>query len=56
MNFLDDLSKEDVQQKKRCGKKLIVVDPEAAMRYTAHHDRCDGEGGPTHAEGVISSG
>ena len=56
MNFLDELGKEDVQQKKRRGKKLVVIDPEAATRYAAHHDRCDGESGPTHAEGVISSG
>ncbi|MFC6907234.1 hypothetical protein [Halalkalicoccus tibetensis] len=56
MNFLDDLGKKDVEQKKRRGKKLIVIDPEAATKYTAHHDRCDGESGPTYAEGVISSG
>jgi cell division septum initiation protein DivIVA len=56
MNFLDELGKEDVQQKKRRGKKLIVVDPEAATRYATHHDRRDGESGPTHVEGVISSG
>jgi hypothetical protein len=56
MNFLDELGKDDVQQKKRHGKKLIVVNPEAATRYAAHHDRCDGENDPTHADGVISSG
>ena len=56
MNFLDEMGKEDVQQKKRRGKKFIVVDPEAAMRYASHHDRCDGESGPTHVDGVISSG
>ena len=56
MNFLEDMGKEDVQLKKRRGKKLVVVDPEAATRYAAHHDRCDGENSPTHPEGVISSG
>ncbi len=43
MNFLDEMGKEDVQQKKRRGKKHIVVDSEAATRYVAHHDRCDGK-------------
>jgi hypothetical protein len=38
INFLDDLGKEDVQQKKRRGKKIIVIDPKAATRYAAHHD------------------
>jgi hypothetical protein len=56
MNFLDELGKEDVQQKKRRGKKFIVIDPEAGTRYAAHHECCDGESGPTHTEGVISSG
>ena len=56
MNFLEELGKEDVQLKKRRGKKLVVVDPEAATRYAAHHDRCDGGNSPTHADGVISSG
>ena len=55
MNFLEELGKADVQLKKRRGKKLVVVDPEAATRYAAHHDRCDGENSPTHPEGVISS-
>jgi hypothetical protein len=56
MDFLDDLGKEDVHQKKRRGKKLVVVDPEAATRYAAHHDCCDGESGPSRPEGVISIG
>ncbi|WP_336365359.1 hypothetical protein [Halalkalicoccus salilacus] len=47
MNFLEELGKEDVQLKKRRGKKLVVVDPEAATRYATHHDRCDGENSPT---------
>ena len=54
MNFLDELGKQDVQQKKRRGKKLIVVDPAAADRYGAHHDRCDREGSSTQPESVIS--
>ena len=43
MNFLDELGKDDVDLIKRRGKKLVVVDPEAADRYAdaAHHDRCD---------------
>lgn len=56
MDFFDDLEKDDVQQKKRRGKKLIVVDPEAADRYAAYHDRCDGANGPTQPESVISNG
>jgi cell division septum initiation protein DivIVA len=55
MSFLDELGKEDVQQKKRRGKKFVVVDPEAADRL-ADHDRCDGGSDPTHPERVISSG
>ncbi len=55
MNFLEDLGKEDVQLKKRRGKKLVVVDPEAATRYAAHRDRCDGESGRTHVDGVLSN-
>ncbi|WP_336365172.1 hypothetical protein [Halalkalicoccus salilacus] len=43
MNFLEELGKEDIQLKKQRGKKLVVVDPEAATRYAAHHDRCDGK-------------
>lgn len=38
MNFLKKLGKEDVEQTKRRGKKLVVVNPEAADR---DHDRCD---------------
>ncbi|KYH23921.1 hypothetical protein HAPAU_40000 [Halalkalicoccus paucihalophilus] len=38
MNFLSKLGKDDVEQTKRRGKKLVVVDEEAADRY---HDRCD---------------
>ena len=41
MDFLDDLGKQKIQQKKRRGKKIIVADPAAADRYGAHHDRCD---------------
>jgi hypothetical protein len=56
MDFLDDLGKEDVQQKKRRGKKFVVVDPEAADRYAdaTHHDRCDRRGGPTASPNVIA--
>ena len=38
MNFLEKLGKDDVEQTKRRGKKLVVIDEEAADRY---HDRCD---------------
>jgi chromosome segregation ATPase len=55
MDFLDDLGKENVQLKKRRGKKLVVVDPEAADRL-ANHDRCDGGSGPSQPERVIPSG
>jgi hypothetical protein len=56
MDFLNDLGKEDIHQKKRRGKKFVVVDPEAATRYAAHHDRCDGGSGPTTDSDVISVG
>jgi hypothetical protein len=56
MDFLNKLSKEDIQQKKRRSKKFIVVDPEAATRYAAHHDCCDGESGPITDSDVISVG
>jgi hypothetical protein len=56
MNFLDDLGQEDVQQKKRRGKKLIVVDPAAAERYTSagHHNRCDGDESLSTSSNVIA--
>jgi hypothetical protein len=38
MDFLAKLGKDEVEQTKRRGKKLIVIEPEAADRY---HDRCD---------------
>ena len=38
MNFLEKLGKDDVEQTKQHGKKLVVVDLEAAGRYC---DRCD---------------
>ena len=38
MDFLEKLGKDDVEQTERRGKKLVVVDSEAADRY---HDRCD---------------
>ncbi|MFC6906724.1 hypothetical protein [Halalkalicoccus tibetensis] len=38
MDFLEKLGKDDVDQTKRRGKKLVVVEEEAADRY---HDRCD---------------
>ena len=52
MEFLDELGKQEVQQKKRRDKKLIVVDPEAASRY---HSRCDQGNGETPSEGVIGT-
>lgn len=55
MDFLDDLGKDDIKLKKHRGKKLIVVNPEAATRYTANHRSGDMSSGPTHPEGVISS-
>ena len=51
MDFLTDLGKEDVQVKKRRGKKF-VVDPEAAKRY---HNRCDRKNSDTPPEGVIGT-
>ncbi|WP_245998621.1 hypothetical protein [Halalkalicoccus subterraneus] len=38
MDFLEKLGKDDVEQTKQCGKKLVVIEEEAADRY---HDRCD---------------
>ena len=55
MDFLDDPGKEDVQLKKRRGRKFVVVDPEAATRYLTHYDRCDGEGGPITSDVIASS-
>lgn len=43
MEFLDELGKQEVQQKKRRDKKLIVVDPEAADRYHSRSDQGNGE-------------
>ena len=56
MRFLNELGKEDVQLKKRRGQKFVVIDPQAADRYAAYHDRCDGESGPTPSKDVISTG
>lgn len=52
MDFLADLGKEDVDLKKRRGKKFVVVDPEAAERY---HSRCDRGNSDTPSEGVIGT-
>ena len=54
MDFLDELGKQDIHQKKRRGKKLIVVDPAAADRYGAHHDRCDRAGETNPSSNVIA--
>ena len=54
MDFLDELGKQDIHQKKRRGKKLIVVDPAAADRYGAHHDRCDRAGETSPSSNVIA--
>ncbi|WP_122090398.1 hypothetical protein [Halalkalicoccus subterraneus] len=51
MNFLEKLGKDDVEQTKRRGKKLVVVDEEAADRY---HDRCDQDIEQPPAGGVMS--
>ena len=51
MNFLAKLGKDEVKQTKRRGKKLVVVDPEAANRY---HDRCDRAKEHAPAESVMS--
>ena len=51
MNFLEKLGKDDVEQTKRHGKKLVVVDPEAADRY---HDRCDRANEHAPTENVMS--
>ncbi|KYH24332.1 hypothetical protein HAPAU_33150 [Halalkalicoccus paucihalophilus] len=39
MDFLAKLGTDEIEQTKRRGKKLIVIDEEAADRY---HDCCDG--------------
>ena len=56
MDFLEELGKEDVQLKKRRGQKFVVIDPKAADRYAAYHERCDRGSGPTQPEDVISTG
>ena len=60
MNFLDRLGKDSVEQKKRRGKKLVVVDQELAGRLSdasataAHHARGDRGTGARTPEPVIS--
>jgi hypothetical protein len=58
MNFLDELGKDSVEQKKRRGRKLVAFDPEVADRLSdanaAHHARCDRRTGATTPESVIS--
>ncbi|KYH24006.1 hypothetical protein HAPAU_40850 [Halalkalicoccus paucihalophilus] len=51
MNFLEKLGKDEVEQTKRRGKKLVVINEEAADRY---HDRCDRDIEQPPAGGVIS--
>jgi chromosome segregation ATPase len=51
MDFLEKLGKDDVEQTKRRGKKLVVVEEEAADRY---HDRCDRDSEQAPAESVMS--
>ncbi|KYH24783.1 hypothetical protein HAPAU_31600 [Halalkalicoccus paucihalophilus] len=51
MDFLEKLGKDDVEQTKRRGKKLVVIDEEAADRY---HDRCDRDLEQPPTEGVMS--
>ncbi|WP_211330678.1 hypothetical protein [Halalkalicoccus subterraneus] len=51
MDFLAKLGKDEVEQTKRRGKKLVVVDEEAADRY---HDRCDRDIEQAPVGGVMS--
>ena len=51
MDFLEKLGKDDVEQTKRRGKKLVVVDPEAADRY---QDRCNRANEQPPAQSVMS--
>lgn len=51
MDFLAKLGKDEVEQTKRCGKKLVVIDEDAADRY---HDRCDRAMEHAPAESVMS--
>lgn len=51
MDFLEKLGKDDVEQTKRRGKKLVVIDEEVADRY---HDRCDWGIEQAPAESVMS--
>ncbi|MFC6907133.1 hypothetical protein ACFQGH_18285 [Halalkalicoccus tibetensis] len=51
MDFLEKLGKDDVEQTKRRGKKLVVVDEEAPDRY---HDRCDRANDQAPTESVMS--
>jgi cell division septum initiation protein DivIVA len=52
MDFLDELGKDGVELIKRRGRRMVVVDPEAADRL-ANHNRCDRGGGTTPGEDVI---
>ncbi|KYH24794.1 hypothetical protein HAPAU_31710 [Halalkalicoccus paucihalophilus] len=51
MDFLDKLGKDEVEQTKQRGKKLVVIDEEAADRY---HDRCDRDIEQPPTESVMS--
>jgi TolA-binding protein len=58
MNFLAELGKDSVEQKKRRGRKLVSFDPEVADRLTnasaANHTRGDQGTGARTPEPVIS--
>lgn len=49
--IIDKLAKSDVDQTKRRGKKLVIVDPEAADRY---YSRCNRETEQPSATSVMS--
>jgi dissimilatory sulfite reductase (desulfoviridin) alpha/beta subunit len=51
MDFLAKLGSDEVEQTKRRGKKLIMVEKETADRY---HDRCDRANEQAPAESVMS--
>ncbi|KYH23979.1 hypothetical protein HAPAU_40580 [Halalkalicoccus paucihalophilus] len=51
MDFLAKMGKGEVEQTKRRGKKLVVVEEEAADRY---HDRCDRDIEQPPTESVMS--
>lgn len=53
MDFMADFGKDEVEVVKRRGKKLVVIDEDAAQRY---HSCCDGSDATEPSRAVIQPG